>query len=66
MSAAFLREAQLKTLSVPNTGMAVTMDIGAVDNIHPRQKKPVGERLALLALANDYGKTDLGLLLGRR
>ena len=58
-SAALLREAQLKTLSVPNTGMAVTMDIGAADNIHPKPKKPVGERLALLALAKDYGKTDL-------
>ena len=59
VSAAFLREAQLKTLSVPNTGMAVTMDIGNAENIHPKQKKPVGERLALLALAKDYGKTDL-------
>lgn len=58
-SAAFLREAQLMTLSVPNTGMAVTMDIGAADNIHPKPKKPVGERLALLALAKDYGKTKL-------
>jgi len=52
---AFLREAQMKTLSVPNTGMAVTMDIGEKDNIHPRTKKPVGERLALLALARNYG-----------
>ena len=58
-SAAFLREAQLKTLSVPNTGMAVTMDIGTADNIHPEQKKPVGERLALLALAKNYGKKNL-------
>lgn len=57
--AAMLREAQLQTLAVPNTGMAVTMDIGDATNIHPKQKKPVGERLALLALANDYGKTGL-------
>ena len=57
--AALLREAQLQTLSVANTGMAVTMDIGAVDNIHPKEKKPVGERLALLALAKDYGQKDL-------
>lgn len=56
---AFLREAQLMALSVPNTGMAVTMDVGEVDNIHPREKKPVGERLALLALARTYGKKDL-------
>ena len=59
VSAAFLREAQLMTLSVPNTGMAVTMDIGTADNIHPKPKKPVGQRLALLALAKDYGKSDL-------
>ena len=59
ISAAFLREAQLNTLSLPNTGMAVTMDIGEVDNIHPKPKKPVGERLALIALAKNYGKDDL-------
>lgn len=57
--AALLREAQFQTLEVPNTGMVVTMDIGNPSNIHPKQKKPVGERLALLALANDYGRADL-------
>lgn len=51
-----LREAQLMTLSVPNTGMAVTMDIGNVNNIHPGDKKDVGERLALWALAKNYHK----------
>lgn len=51
-----LREAQLKSLSVPNTGMAVTLDIGNPDNIHPSNKKDVGERLALWALAKDYNK----------
>jgi sialate O-acetylesterase len=51
-----LREAQLKTLSVPHTGMAVTMDISNVNNIHPANKTDVGERLALWALAKDYGK----------
>ncbi|MEP4076704.1 sialate O-acetylesterase [Haloferula sp.] len=56
---AFLREAQLMTLTVPNTGMAVTMDVGEADNIHPRDKKPVGERLALLALARSYEQEDL-------
>jgi sialate O-acetylesterase len=59
LPAALLREAQFQTLKVPNTGMAVTMDIGNPNNIHPKQKKPVGERLALMALANDYGATDL-------
>jgi sialate O-acetylesterase len=51
-----LREAQLMTLSVPNTGMAVTLDIGNPNNIHPANKKDVGERLARWALAKDYGK----------
>ncbi|WP_442507466.1 sialate O-acetylesterase [Novipirellula sp. SH528] len=57
--AALLREAQSMTLSVPNTGMAVTMDIGNETNIHPKPKKPVGERLARLALRRTYGKSDL-------
>ena len=59
LPAAMLREAQLQALAVPNTGMVVTMDIGNPDNVHPKQKKPVAERLARLALAKDYGKTDL-------
>jgi sialate O-acetylesterase len=53
---AFLREAQEKALQLPNTGMAVTLDIATVMNIHPPFKKEVGERLANLALAKDYGK----------
>ncbi len=53
---AFLRESQEKALLLPNTGMAVTLDITTVMNIHPPYKKEVGERLALLALNNDYGK----------
>jgi sialate O-acetylesterase len=52
-------EAQLATLCVPNTGMAVTVDIGNVTNIHPRNKQDVGKRLALWALARDYGKSEL-------
>lgn len=59
MSAAFLREAQSMALAEPNTGMAVTMDIGNPTNIHPKEKKPVGERLARLALAKDYGHDGL-------
>jgi len=53
---AFLREAQEKALELPKTGMAVTLDIATVMNIHPPFKKEVGERLANLALAKDYGK----------
>jgi len=53
---ALLREAQKSALILPNTGMAVTLDIATVMNIHPPYKKEVGERLAFLALNNDYGK----------
>jgi len=52
----FLRDAQRSTLTLPKTGMAVTLDIATVMNIHPPFKQEVGERLALLALNNDYGK----------
>ena len=52
-----LREAQSKTLRLPNTGQAVIIDIGESADIHPRNKKDVGERLARIALANDYGKS---------
>ena len=47
---------ELKTLSVQNTGMAVTTDIGNTKDIHPRNKQEVGRRLALWALAKNYGK----------
>ncbi|HZH37606.1 MAG TPA: sialate O-acetylesterase, partial [Flavisolibacter sp.] len=52
-----LREAQTKTLSLPNTGMAVTTDIGDPKDIHPRNKQDVGLRLALQALNKTYNKT---------
>jgi sialate O-acetylesterase len=56
VSSAFLREAQLNAmLNTQNTGMAVTMDIGECDCIHPAEKNLVGKRLAYWALANDYG-----------
>lgn len=54
-----LREAQMMTLSLPNTGMAVTMDIGEEKDIHPRNKHDVGDRLARWALNKTYGKLDV-------
>jgi sialate O-acetylesterase len=50
------RMGQLKCLAIPKTGMAVTIDVGDADDIHPKNKKDVGERLARWALAKDYGK----------
>lgn len=52
-----LREAQHKTLSMPYTGEAVTIDIGDAKDIHPKNKQGVGYRLALNALAKTYGKS---------
>ncbi len=49
-----LREGQLLATSIPSSGMAVTIDVGAPDELHPPQKIDVGERLALIALAKDY------------
>ncbi len=55
-----LWEAQLLTLkNVPNVGMAVTMDIGNVKDIHPKNKQDVGRRLALWAKAKVYDKSDV-------
>jgi len=50
------REVQFNMLSEINTGMAVTMDIGEINNIHPRNKLDVGKRLALCAKAKTYGE----------
>jgi len=50
-----LREAQTMTLALPNTGMAVTTDIGDANDIHPRNKQDAGKRLATLALNRLYG-----------
>ena len=44
-----LRQSQLEVLEVPNTGMAVTIDLGEWNDIHPGNKKPIGDRLALAA-----------------
>lgn len=49
-------EAQTATLSIPNTGMAVTTDVSTVGNIHPPDKQTVGHRLALWALAKTYNQ----------
>ncbi len=52
-----IREAQRRTLSVVNTGMAVTLDVGDPENVHPSDKQTVGNRLALAARAIAYGET---------
>ncbi|MFD1628758.1 sialate O-acetylesterase [Pseudopedobacter beijingensis] len=60
LEAAHLRQAQLESLeTIPNSGMAVTADIGHPTCIHPPQKDVVGSRLALQALAKTYGKTEI-------
>lgn len=51
-----LREAQSMTLKLPQTGQAVIIDIGDARDIHPKNKQDVGKRLALHALAKDYGQ----------
>ena len=51
-----MREAMLKTLALPKTGMAITIDIGDAKQIHPTNKQDVGRRLSLWALGTVYGK----------
>ena len=60
-NSAYLRDAQRKSLAkIPNSGMAVLLDIGEEKSIHPANKKQGGERLAYLALAQTYGIKGFG------
>ena len=52
-------EAQAAVQQLPNTGMVVINDIATLDNIHPPNKQDVGNRLAMLALKNNYGRIDI-------
>lgn len=54
---AMLRDAQRRAMRLPGFGMASALDVGDAADIHPRNKADVGERLALWALARDYGKS---------
>lgn len=53
---AYLREAQAEALALPHTGMVVTIDIGDVNDVHPKNKQEVGRRLALLARRHLFGE----------
>ena len=53
------REAQRQALVLPHTGMAVSLDVGEWNDIHPLHKQPVGERLALLARQKVYGHKNI-------
>ena len=60
-NSAFLREAQLHSMMArPNMGMAVTLDVGECEQIHPAEKRTVADRLAYWALAKDYGFDAIG------
>src|SRR5579863_1312052 len=50
-----IRESQLKALDLPKTGMAVTIDVGEANDVHPKNKQDVGHRLAAVALNDVYG-----------
>jgi sialate O-acetylesterase len=56
---AYFRESQLKALAIPNTGMAVTIDVGEYNDIHPTNKKDVGYRLALTAQKVAYSEKNI-------
>jgi sialate O-acetylesterase len=52
----YMRESMLKALVVPKTGMVVAIDVGEENNIHPQNKQVIGQRFALWALGEVYGK----------
>ncbi len=54
---AWMRESQMKILELENTAVANTIDLGHTKNVHPRDKQPIGQRLALLARRNTLGQT---------
>jgi sialate O-acetylesterase len=54
-----IRDLQRQCLTIPHTGMASALDVGDAEDIHPKNKADVGERLALWALRNEYGIKDL-------
>ncbi|MEQ9287944.1 MAG: sialate O-acetylesterase [Cyclobacteriaceae bacterium] len=56
---AWMRESQLQVLGLPNAAVANTIDLGDVTNIHPKDKLPIGQRLALLAAKNTLGQDVL-------
>ena len=56
---AVVREAQRAALTLPNTGMAVLIDLGEAEDVHLRSKQEVGDRLARIALAKSYGQRDV-------
>jgi len=56
MSWAWMREAQQQVLSLPDTYLATSIDLGDKDNVHPKDKYPIGKRLALLARKGVYGE----------
>ena len=59
LSGSGLREAQMRSLNVPNTGMAATIDVGNPFDIHPTDKQTVAHRLAKWALARNYHRADV-------
>ena len=54
-----IRAGQSRAMSIPGVAQAIIIDLGEANDIHPIDKEPVGERLAAIALRNDYGKSDL-------